>query len=309
MAGPADNDAVLQAMQRMHEAQQEYNRLMQERLDRQENVGRLAIGAPPPPLRPGTVADFRRLGSDTFAGTETPLQAEQWLVKTEQLLKAARVPEADRVDVVSIQLTDLAHLWWTNEMERLGVPATWDMFTEAFMDKFFPETAKFEMERRFTNLIQGNRSVDDYAAEFTRLSRFAPALVADEATRARRFKMGLDFSILENVVSLRLSTFGEVLIAAREQEIVQKRRKAVQRSSQTGNVSSGKPSGGPIRKPAQTSTARTQPYQTAPVTKNLVCDHCSKPGHLRKDCRILHGWCLRCGSKDHRVRDCPQTAT
>jgi len=113
-------------------------------------------------------------------------------------------------------------------MARLGVPATWEMFSEAFLDKFFPETAKFEMERRFTNLIQGNRSVDDYAAEFTRLSRFAPALVADEATRARRFKMGLDFAILENVISLRLPTYDEVLIAAREQELVQRRCKAVQ---------------------------------------------------------------------------------
>ena len=75
------------------------------------NVGRLAIGAPPPPLRAGTVADFRRLGPDTFAGTETPLQAEQWIVKMEQLLKAARIPDADKVNVVGIQLTNLAHIW------------------------------------------------------------------------------------------------------------------------------------------------------------------------------------------------------
>jgi len=252
------------------------------------------------------VADFKRLGPSIFAGTETPLAAEQWLVKIEQLLKAARISEADKVDVMGIQLTDLAHIWWTNELERLGEAATWDVFTKAFLDKFFPETAKFEMERRFTSLTQGSRSVDDYAAEFTRLSRFAPALVADEATRARRFKSGLDFSILENVASLRLPTFDEVLIAAREQEIVQKRRRAAQRSSQIGNGSGGKPSGGPIRRPVQIATARAQPYQTAPVAENLVCDHCSKPGHVRKDCRKLHRLCHRCGSKDHMIRDCPR---
>jgi len=123
-AGPAENDAVLQAMQRMLEARQEHNRLMQERMDRQENVGHPAIGAPPPPLRGGTVADFRRLHPDIFASTEPPLQAKQWLVKTEQLLKDARVPELDKVDVVSIQLTDLTHIWWTNEIERLDVSAT-----------------------------------------------------------------------------------------------------------------------------------------------------------------------------------------
>ena len=66
------------------------------------------------------------------------------------------------------------------------------------------------MECKFITLIQENRSVDDYAAEFTRLSRFAPAHVADEAKRAEKFMMELDFSILENVVSLQLSTYGEV---------------------------------------------------------------------------------------------------
>ena len=307
-----EEGAALRAMQRMFEAQQEhnraqqeYNRLMQERLDRQEDVGRPAIGAPPPPpLRTGTVADFKRLGPSIFAGTETPLEAEQWMVKTEQLLKAARVPEADRVDVVSIQLTDLAHIWWTNELTRLEAPVTWETFSEAFLEKFFPETAKFEMERKFTHLTQGNRSVDEYAAEFTRLSRFAPTLVADEATRARRFKMGLNFSILENVVSLRLPTYGEVLIAAREQEIVQGRRRAVQRPA--GNASSGKPSAGPIRRPAPTSTARVQPYQKAPDAQKVVCEHCSKPGHMKKECRSFLNLCLACGAKDHALRDCPK---
>jgi hypothetical protein len=228
-------------------------------------------------------------------------------VKTEQLLKAARVPEMDKVDVVSIQLTDIAHIWWTNEMVRIGEPATWETFAEAFLDKFFPETAKIEMERRFTNLIQGNRSVDDYASEFTRLGRFAPALVADEASRARRFKMGLDFSILEHIISHRHMTYADVLTAARDQEMVQRRRKAVQRPPQAGRTPIGKPSGGPIRRPAQTPTARTQPYQSATVTKDLVvvCDHCSRTGHVRKDCRLLNGQCLSCGSKDHRIRDCP----
>ena len=71
------------------------------------------------------------------------------------------------------------------------------------------------MERRFLNLVQGNRSVDEYAAEFTRLSRFAPAHVATEEKRAEKFMMGLETMILEHVVSLPLETFDGVLKAAR----------------------------------------------------------------------------------------------
>jgi hypothetical protein len=100
------------------------------------------------------VSDFRRLHPDVFSGTETYLQAEQWLIKTEQLLQAARVADADRVDVVSIQLSDVAHIWWKAETERLEKPIAWATFTRSFLAKFFPDTAKVEMERQFTSLTQ-----------------------------------------------------------------------------------------------------------------------------------------------------------
>ena len=82
-----------------------------------------------------------------FSGNETPLEAEQWLIKTEQLLNAAKIPEEDRVNVVSIQLTDITHIWWTAEMERLAPPISWKTFSESFFVKLFPTTAKVEMER------------------------------------------------------------------------------------------------------------------------------------------------------------------
>jgi len=50
------------------------------------------------------VSNFRRLHPAVFTGEERHLNDEQWLVDTENLLIAARVPEADRVDVVKIQL-------------------------------------------------------------------------------------------------------------------------------------------------------------------------------------------------------------
>ena len=51
------------------------------------------------------------------------------------------------------------------------------------------------MEERFINLKQWNRSVDDYAVEFSRLSRFAAYMVADEAKRVSRFQQGLKMDL------------------------------------------------------------------------------------------------------------------
>ena len=69
------------------------------------------------------------------------------MIKMEQLLNAAKIPKEDQVDVVSIQLTDITHIWWTVEMERLAPPISWKTFSESFLVKFFPMTAKAEMER------------------------------------------------------------------------------------------------------------------------------------------------------------------
>ena len=70
------------------------------------------------------------------------------------MLRVSRIPEPDNIDVVSIQLTDLDHIWWKNEEERLGAePAAWAFFSEAVLAKFFTEMAKDEMERRFTRLV------------------------------------------------------------------------------------------------------------------------------------------------------------
>jgi len=81
-----------------------------------------------------------------FTGEESHLVAEQCLGDTENLLIAARVSEADRVDVVKIQLSGLARTWWLAEESRLPRPVSWKTFSEVFLAKFFPDTGKAEME-------------------------------------------------------------------------------------------------------------------------------------------------------------------
>jgi len=141
------------------------------------------------------VSDFRRLHHAVFIGEESHLVAEQWLVDTENLLVAARVPEADRVDVVKNQLSRVARTWWLAEESRLLRPVSWKTFSEVFLAKFFPDTVKTEMEQKFINLRQAEKIVDMYAAEFSRLSRFAPYMVSTAENRARRFQQGLHLEL------------------------------------------------------------------------------------------------------------------
>jgi len=121
----------------------------------------------------GNASDFRRLNPSVFSGEESHLDDEQWLIDTEKLLVVARVSKANRVDVVKIQLSRIARIWWLAEESHLLGPVSWKTFSEVFLAKFFPDMTKSEMEQKLINLKQAGRTFDEYATEFSKLSRFA----------------------------------------------------------------------------------------------------------------------------------------
>jgi len=53
------------------------------------------------------VSDFRWLQPVVFSETERSLDAEQWLVDTTNLLKAAQITGENQVKVAKIQLRDV----------------------------------------------------------------------------------------------------------------------------------------------------------------------------------------------------------
>ena len=50
---------------------------------------------------------------------------------------------------------------------------------------------RYKKQREFLSIEQGDRSVEDYEREFTRLSRFAPLMVSTEELKVECFVMGL----------------------------------------------------------------------------------------------------------------------
>ena len=103
-------------------------------------------------------------------------------------MKATQIPDENQIEVAKIQLKDVARTWWLAEDARLGKPITWDQFLKSFYKRFFPVIDQKEMEEQFIRLQQRNRTVDEYAAEFLRLSQFTPYMMADEENQANRFQ-------------------------------------------------------------------------------------------------------------------------
>ena len=72
----------------------------------------------------------------------------------------------------------------------LAAPISWAVFSDRFQTRYFDAVARYELRQRFINLKQDSLTIDGYVAEYARLSRFAPTLVATELDRTRGFPAG-----------------------------------------------------------------------------------------------------------------------
>lgn len=70
-------------------------------------------------------------------------------------------------------------------------PILWEAFQEAFYEKYFPESVRHQKKAEFFSLTQGSIFVAVYKAKFTELAHFAPHIIIDEPTLARKFLRGL----------------------------------------------------------------------------------------------------------------------
>lgn len=53
-------------------------------------------------------------------------------------------------------------------------PLNWEDFLEAFDDKYFPETIRYELEAEFMELQHKDLTVAEYEKRFNELSRYTP---------------------------------------------------------------------------------------------------------------------------------------
>ena len=68
-------------------------------------------------------------------------------------------------------------------------------FVRVFNEKYLPPIVQEKREDDFIKLRQRTLSVAEYETQFTKLSKFAPELIATEQRRVRRFVQGLNVEI------------------------------------------------------------------------------------------------------------------
>ncbi|KAJ6806108.1 uncharacterized protein M6B38_177035 [Iris pallida] len=264
--------------------------------------------------RPSTHLHFRKMNPREFRGTEGILYANDWLEDVQRSLELAEVPRGLWVTSAVSQFFDIALTWYRTDPHASVRGLSWEDFRKLFKEKFYPDVAVSALEGQFASLVQENSSVDDYAAEFFRLSRFAPSLVQDEGCKARKFRRGLNHAVRTRTSGRRDATFEHILMEAQigEEDFGLKPK----RSSDILGASS---SAGPAKRPhfqqrqfqqqqpqlqLQQAPARAQQHQGQGQRQAIQCTFCKKIGHTGEVCRLRLGVCLFCGAPDHQMRDC-----
>ena len=147
---------------------------------------------------------------------------------------------------------------------------------------------------------QENRSVDEYQAEFTALSHFAPHLVSTEEQRALRFIKGLKNTIRNRVIPLNLKKFDLALHTTQMIERdMEEQKEEDQNPRAKGKATSSQL--GPQRhefKGKRTAFGGRRPM--APKCETCGGEHRGRPFYRKS------GGCFKCGERVHQIRDCPK---
>ena len=246
----------------------------------------------------------------TFSGTTDPIEAEKWLTEIEKTFSVLDCYEEDKVSRATYMLQGDAYDWWLMTKRQHAdnaEPFTWKKFQEAFYAKYFPKSVHQEKEREFTHLEQRNKTVAEYEAEFARLAKFAPSLVATEEGRVRRFEEGLRPRIKEQVIPFELTKYGDVvskeLLVERTQRVAQEENKA-----RYGGPSSGGSSGKFWKGKGQNLKRKSDHGQNngrrneQDKQQRITCTNCGK--EHRGECLLGKNVCFKCGKPGHTIRYC-----
>ncbi|XP_057975426.1 uncharacterized protein LOC131162836 [Malania oleifera] len=159
-----------------------------------------------------TIERFTRMHPPMFLGGPDLMIVEDWVEKTERILEVLHCTDKQRVLYATFQLSGVAGRWWTAvsllEKQRASlIEMMWSRFKEVFFERYFPDSTCDAKVDEFSVLKQGDITVQGYAAQYIKLSRFIPCLISNEYEKTWRFKKSPRKDIRRLVGMLQIRAF------------------------------------------------------------------------------------------------------
>ncbi|XP_057439895.1 uncharacterized protein LOC130731637, partial [Lotus japonicus] len=270
--------------------------------------------------------DFRRQDPPKFSGGTDPDKAELWIEEIEKIFGVLQTAEGAKVGLATYLLLGDAEYWWRGArgmMEANHVEVNWNSFRTAFLEKYFPDSARDERESQFLTLKQGSMTIPEYAAKLESLAKYFRFFrdQVDEPYMCKRFVRGLRPDIEDSVRPLGIMRFQALVEKATEVELMKNRR-----YNRAGT-------GGPVRSTPQSFQGKgrfqaRKPYQrpagrgftpgsykpmtgaatsggsgSRPQNREVTCFRCGGTGHYANNC-TRPPRCYNCNKSGHLATEC-----
>ena len=162
---------------------------------------------------------FRQLSPPVFKGTTNPFNAEAWIKKMENIFNTVGCLGNQRMTFATFMLEgEGVNRWWDYEQRMLHEAegkVTWEAFSKAFYERYFPDSIRDQLESKFLKLIQGSKTVTEYEMKFSELVHYAPHIAEDESNKCRRFFEGLRKDIRSQIIPSMLRDFNVLIEQAK----------------------------------------------------------------------------------------------
>ncbi|XP_075479366.1 uncharacterized protein LOC142520247 [Primulina tabacum] len=281
------------------------------------------------------ISQFQELRPPKFFGNKSGEKAAGWLKSINHLFNLLEYSQDIKLKLAIYQLKDRAQLWWeaTEEaMKDSGEIITWDAFRAHFTQEYAPPSYYAAKEEEFNQLVQGNKSVVEYASQFSALLPYVPHVARNDQAKLSRFLHGLQPTVHTLVMTGSPNMYIQAVEKAKKIEA-----SLLRGDPQPGPSSVSQGSGSSISMPVdlppyQPVQSYQQPKQQRYKLKGKLFKkksqssssssgsargrgsvgssstvHCDRCGgrHFSSRCVGVQGTCHNCGQVRHYARVCP----